>query len=105
VAQRVFAVRYEWTKVLVLVGLSSAANYGGSLLELGAGPFVLKCLLMFAWLAAICLTGVVSCEDRWMVQRIASSALGRVADFAGVRRRIAPAADVSDSPACPDCMP
>ncbi len=97
-AQRVFAVRYEWTKLFVLVGLSSAAHYGGSLLELGVGPFLLKCLLMLAWLAAICLTGVVSREDRWMAQRAAFAAISRLAEYTGIRRPVvaAPAEAVSD---------
>ena len=98
-AQRVFAVRYQWTKILVLVGLSSAAHFAGSLLELGAGPFLLKCLLMLAWLAAICLTGVVSTEDRWMAQRAALAVIARLAEYTGIRKPAvaAPAEAVSDS--------
>ncbi len=96
-AQRVFAVRYQWTKILVLVGLSSAAHYAGSLLELGAGPFLLKCLLMLAWLAAICLTGVVSTEDRRMAQRAALAVIVRLAEYTGIRKpAVAPAEGVSD---------
>jgi hypothetical protein len=66
--------------------LSSAAHWGGSWLELGVGPFLLKCLLMLAWLMAILLTGVVFREDRLMVQRAAFSALAWLAEHTGIRK-------------------
>lgn len=105
-AQRVFAVRYEWTNILVLVGLSSAAHYVGSLLELSVGSFLLKCILMLMWLMAIILTGVVSREDRMMVQRGASSGLARLGEYTGFRERKtkSPADEESDSPSCSECV-
>ncbi|MGA2030670.1 MAG: oligosaccharide flippase family protein [Thermoguttaceae bacterium] len=107
VAQRVFAVDYEWRKVFVLVGLSSAANYGGSLLELGTGPFLLKCLLMLAWLTAICLTGVVSREERLVVQPLVRTAIDRLQGFRGYRKPLGepPVAGAADPPSCPGCVP
>ncbi|MEI8371255.1 MAG: oligosaccharide flippase family protein [Planctomycetota bacterium] len=106
-AQRVFAVRYEWTKILVLVGLSSVAHYAGSLLELGFGPFLLKCLIMLVWLMAIFLTGVVSREDRMMAQRGAFSVLARLAEYTGFREGKAkpPAVEVTAPPSCSECVP
>jgi O-antigen/teichoic acid export membrane protein len=107
VAQRVFAVHYEWPKILVLIGLSGVANYAGSLLNLGIGPFLVKCLLMLAWVIAICLTGVVSRKDRMMVQQVAWVALDRLGKFRGFRKRAAEplVAEPSDPASCPECVP
>ncbi len=109
VAQRVFKVHYEWTRILTLVGLSSAAHFAASQLDLGVAAFLLKCLLMLAWLAAICLTGVVSSDDRRLVQRAALSLPRRLADLMRprsdrrFRERIipTPAVEGSEPPSCP----
>jgi len=106
-AQKVFAVHYEWTNLFILVGLSSAIHYAGSLLELGVGPFLIKCLLLLLWLMAIFLTGVVSREDRMTVRRIVFSVLARLAEYTRLCERTvpAPAEEVTDPPSCSECVP
>jgi O-antigen/teichoic acid export membrane protein len=101
VAQRVFAVRYELVKIFLLAALSSTTSYAGSLLELGVGQFLIKCVMMLAWVAAISLFGIVSAQDR----RIAISIAARALSLLRTRKPAAMVAEIPEPPPYQQCVP
>jgi O-antigen/teichoic acid export membrane protein len=65
-SQRVFPVRYEWGRVVAMLGWAMACWFAGWLLPQEPWLLPVKALLWFGWLGAVWLTVLSAEEKQWL---------------------------------------